>query len=341
MYHIFTKEKLRGLMMKFEQKLSLLFEDINIPEVFISEYFCNANGDYIKVYIYLLFLCKYNCEISALDLSKKLSLPIKTVESALKYWEEQDVIIKKNKTYELADLKKVAVNKLYTPKLSSSPEEAVENNSKNILRTQAINEINNSFFQGVMSPTWYTDIDYLFTKYQFDEDVMVALFRYCFDRQALHKNYLYAVAEGWSSNNIKTNNDLEKYYLEQEQTTKLKKSISKKLGITRNLSQYEEAYIEKWTKDYNYSMDVLEIALKKTTSKTNFSFDYLDKIISDWHDKSLITSEDVNSYLKEQKQKAKELKAMQNNISNGQISMQKYFDDNNKDIDLTQFYYNP
>ena len=326
--------------MKFEQNLSLLFEDLKIPEVFISEYFCSANSDYVKIYIYCLFLCKYNSEISPLDLSKKLSIPLKTVEAGLKYWEEQNVIIKKNTVYELADLKKLEVNKLYTPKLTSSPEDAIESNSKNILRTQAINDINSSFFQGVMSPTWYTDIDNMFKKYCFDEDVMVALFRYCFDRQALHKNYLHTVADAWFSSKIKTMNDLEKYYLEVEQLNKLKKNISKKLGITRNLSQYEEAYIEKWTNDYNYSMDIIEIALKKTTSKTNFSFDYLDKIITDWHDKNLNTADDITTYLKEQKQKAKELKALQATINPDQISLQKYFDNTNQYQDVSKYYAN-
>ncbi len=189
------EEVFKERKMKFEQNLSQLFEDIHLPEIFISEYFCNANSDYIKVYIYCLFLCKYGSEISPLDLSKKLSLPIKTVESAFNYWEEQKLMIKKNTTYELADVKKIEMNKLYSPKLTSSPEEAVNATTKNVLRTQAVNEINSTFFQGIMSPTWYTDIDTMFRKYAFDEDVMVALFRYCFDRQALHKNYLHTVAE--------------------------------------------------------------------------------------------------------------------------------------------------
>lgn len=323
--------------MKFEQNLSMLFSDINLPEVFVSEYLCSANGDYVKIYVYCLFLCKYDSEISPLDLSKKLSLPLKTVELGLKYWEEQGVLIKKNKVYELADLKKIEIDKLYKPKLTSSMEDAIEGNNKNILRTQAINEINCSFFQGVMSPTWYTDIDNLFTKYHFDEDVMIALFRYCFDRQALHKKYLYAVAEGWASNKVQTMNDLERYYLEVEKSSKIKKSISKKLGITRNLSQYEEAYIEKWTVDYNYSMDIIELALKKTTSKTNFSFDYIDKMITDWHEKSLLTTEDISAYLKEQKQKQKEMK----NFDSQQMTIQKYVDtQTNQYNDLSKFYAN-
>ena len=324
--------------MKFEQNLSMLFSDLNLPEVFVSEYLCSALGDYVKIYIYCTFLCKYNSEISPLDLSKKLSLPLKTVELGLKYWEEQGALIKKNQIYELADLKKIEIDKLYKPKLTSSVEDAIEGNTKNILRTQAINEINASFFQGVMSPTWYTDIDNLFTKYRFDEDVMIALFRYCFDRQALHKKYLYAVAEGWASNKVQTMNDLERYYLEVEKSNKIKKNISKKLGITRNLSQYEEAYIDKWTVDYNYSMDIIELALKKTTSKTNFSFDYIDKMISDWHEKNLLTTDDVSSYLKEQKQKMKELKNIENQQ---QMTIQKYVDtQTNQYADLNKFYAN-
>ncbi len=326
--------------MKFEQNLSLIFEDLNIPEVFVSEYFCSANSDYIKVYIYCLYLCKYHSEITVLDLSKKLSLPIQSVEQAFKYWEEQGVMIKKNKSYELCDLKKIEVNKLYNPKLSMTPEEALEGTGKNILRTQAINDINSTFFQGIMSPSWYTDIDMLFKKYSFDEDVMIALFRYCFDRQALHKNYLCAVAEGWASNKIKTMNDLEKYYLEAEQSNKIKKTISKKLGISRNLSQYEEAYIEKWTNDYKYGMDIIEIALKKTTAKTNFSFDYLDKIITDWHEKNFSTQEQIQSYLKEQKIKAKEIKAMQAKANPDQVSLQKFFDSNDQYSDISSFYAN-
>ena len=324
--------------MKFEQNLSMLFSDLNIPELFISEHLCSANGDYIKIYIYCLFLCKYSSEITPLDLSKKLSLPLKTIELGLQYWQEQNVMIKKNKTYELCDLKKIELDKLYKPKLTSSLEDAIEGNTKNILRTQAINEINAAFFQGVMSPTWYTDIDNLFSKHHFDEDVMIALFRYCFDRQALHKKYLYAVAEGWANNKVRTMNDLERYYLEVEKSNKIKKNISKKLGITRNLSQYEESYIDKWIVDYQYSMDIIEIALKKTTSKTNFSFDYIDKMITDWHEKNLLTPDDVSSYLKEQKQKNKEMKALENQQ---QITIQKYVDTQTHQYDdLTKFYAN-
>ena len=118
--------------MNFEQDVSLLFEDFNIPEVFVSEYICAANGDYVKIYLYCCYLCKHKIDISPLDMSKKLNIPISSVEEGLKYWEENGVLLKKGQSYVLANLKQIELNKLYKPKLSISAEEAIENTEKNI-----------------------------------------------------------------------------------------------------------------------------------------------------------------------------------------------------------------
>ena len=66
--------------MKLEQNdKSMLFSSTEIPDVFFTEYLSQANGDYVKVYLYLLFLSKYDKDIKINDLSKKLALPLKTI----------------------------------------------------------------------------------------------------------------------------------------------------------------------------------------------------------------------------------------------------------------------
>ena len=287
--------------MKLEQSdKNFLFSETKLPDVFFTEYMSQANGDYIKVYLYIVFLSKYNKEVKINDVSKTLNIPFKTIQEAIAYWEEQEVLIKKNNGYIVVDLQEKELNKLYSPRLSSTPENALSN-AKNQYRAKAIEDINNTCFQGMMSPSWYNDIDLWFNKYCFDEPVMIALFRYCLERSALHRNYIQAVAEGWHKNNIKTYTDLENYYAKQEKLSLIKKQISKKLGLSRPLTQYESAYIEKWVVDYSYTMDIIEIALKKTTSKSNFNFDYLDKLISNWHEHNLLTTTDVNNYLAQMK----------------------------------------
>jgi len=55
--------------------------------------------------------------------------------------------------------------------------------------------------------------------------------------------------------------------------------------------------------DYNYDFDIIELALKKTTSKTNPNFDYLDSIITDWHNNNFKTKEEIMSYEAARKKK--------------------------------------
>ncbi len=296
--------------MKLEQNdLSMIFSTTEIADVFFTEYLSQASGDYIKVYLYIVFLSKYGKDVKLNDLSKKLALPLKTIQDALKYWEDADVIIKKSTGYIVNNLQEIELHKLYKPKLSSKVD--VEKSSQNQYRAKAIEDINSSFFQGVMSPSWYNDIDLWFKKYGFDEQVMIALFRYCFNRSALHRNYIMAVADAWHKSNIKTWTDLDMYYEKQEKLNIIKKSISKKLGLNRLLTQYEEAYIEKWIVDFGFSLDVIELALKRTTSKSNPSFDYIDKILCDWNDRTLKTVNDVQNFLEQMKIKKVEIKNLE------------------------------
>ena len=283
--------------MNIEQKdKSLLFSKTEIPDVFFTEYLPLANGDFVKVYIYMLFLSNYGKDANITDLSKILALPYNTIQDALKFWEEQGVIIKKTNGYSLVNLQEIELSKLYNPKLTSSSED-IKLTEKSKYRAHAIDSINNQFFQCLLSPSWYTDIDLWFNKYGFDEQVMIALFNYCADNRALHRNYIQTVADAWAKNNIKTFNDLDDYFARNDKINILKKEISKKLRLQRNFNTFEEDYITKWNQDFGYGMDIIEIALKRSTSKVNAGFDYYDKLLTDWHQKGLNSAYDVQAHL--------------------------------------------
>lgn len=280
-------------------------------------------GDFIKVYLYIVFLSKYGKDIKINDLAKKLSLTFPVIQDALKYWEEQGVITKKGNGFIINNLQELELHKLYKPNVSLSSED-IERNEKNETRARLVETINNTYFQGIMSPSWYADIDLLFKKYGFDEQVMMALFNYCFQRSALHEAYLMKVAEGWGSSNVKTFSDLEVYYQKQQAELQIEKTIQKKLGIPRPLTEYEKGYVQKWTGDFGYSLDVIEIALKKTTSKTNISFDYLDKTITDWHTRELKTSDDVQNYQIQYKNQMKKNKELEKQVKYNNFEQRTY-----------------
>ena len=44
-------------------------------------------------------------------------------------------------------------------------------------------------------------------------------------------------------------------------------------------------------------MDIIELALKKSTSKVNAGFDYYDKLLTDWHSKGLNSVYDIQAHM--------------------------------------------
>lgn len=309
--------------MKLEQsEIPLLFSETVVPDIFFAEYLSQMPGNCIKVYLYLVFLSKYNKDIKLNDLSKKLSLPLKEINDSISYLDTNGLLIKKETGYIVSNLQEITLHKLYKHNLTVSPEK-VADVAKNKARAEVIEHINNAYFQGIMGPSWYNDIDLWFTKYNFDDEVMISLFDYCFSRSALHKKYVQTVAEAWHNNKIQTWNDLDLYYQKQEKLIKIKRTIQKKLG-KQSLTQYEEAYIEKWVIDFGYELNIIEIALRRTLYKTSPTFEYINNVITDWHDRNLKTPNEVLAFIEQRNKQKKETKQLEKQVAKASFEQRQY-----------------
>jgi DnaD/phage-associated family protein len=315
--------------MFFESYKSILYSDTQVPDIFITEYMPLLNCDSVKVYLYCLFLSKHGKNASTEEFAKSLGLETVKVKECITQLENLGVLSWKENGIVLHDLKEKEIKKMYRLKTTSTPEEAISNCRKNKKRNQIIYTINNTFFQGVMSPSWYTDIDAWFDRYKFDEDVMLSLFQYCFDQKGLVKPYIEKVAENWKSRNIRNSFDLDNYSIEYKKFKDVRGKIVKKLKLNRNLTEYEEEYVTKWVMDYGYNFEIIELALKKTTSKTNPNFNYLNSIISDWHNNNLKTKEDILKYeaARKIKNSAKKTNAVSPVPQKENYEQRKYNDD--------------
>lgn len=98
-----------------------------------------------------------------------------------------------------------------------------------------IEKINQIYFCGVMSLSWYSNIDKMFNVYGFSREVIEELFKYCNDKNKLNNNYVLTVAESWHNSKIKTNEDL-KEFLENK---KAKNIIDSRIeNIIKNMINY-------------------------------------------------------------------------------------------------------
>lgn len=282
--------------MYFEDSKSLLYSDTAVSDIFISQYMPSMDSTSVKVYLYMLFLCKHNKKASTDEISKTLNLTLEDVKAALINLDNLEVVNWIEDKIQLNDLKDAEIKRMYRLKSISTPVQANENFEKNKSRNNTLSAINSKFFQGLMAPNWYLTIDNWFTIYKFDEDVMYTLFKYCHDNNTFHKSYIEAVASNWHRRGIQNFFDLEKYFEEMAQVRGIKGTIIKKLRLRRALTEYENEYVEKWVIEYKYSFDVIEIALKKTVGKTNPDFKYLNTVLTRWHELGLITAQEIMGY---------------------------------------------
>ncbi|EPR14401.1 DnaD domain protein [Ruminiclostridium papyrosolvens] len=282
--------------MYFEDFKSLLYSDTLVSDIFISQYMPSMDSTCVKVYIYMLFLCKHNKKVTSDELAKTLNLSLDEVKSALTNLDNLEVITWVEDKIQLSDLKEAEIQRMYKLKSVSTPEQANANFEKNKSRNNTLAAINSKFFQGLMAPNWYLTIDNWFTIYKFDEDVMYTLFKYCHDNNTFHKSYIEAVATNWHRRGIQNFFDLEKYFEDMSQVRGIKGTIIKKLRLRRALTEYESEYVERWVIDYKYGFDVIELALKKTVGKTNPDFKFLNSVLTRWHDLGLVTVEEILGY---------------------------------------------
>ena len=309
--------------MKLTQSdLPLLFSETIIPDIFFAEYLSQMPATSVKVYLYIIFLSKYEKDAKLNDLSKNLALPLKDINDAFAYLEENGFIIRKENGFIISNLQEQTLNKLYKPNLTMSPEK-VADIAKNKARAKIIEHINNTYFSGIMGPSWYNNIDIWLTKYNFDDQVLISLFDYCFRRSALNMKDVQTVAEAWGSNKIQTWEDLDSYYQKQDALVKIKKTIAKKLG-KQTLTQYEEAYIEKWLLDYGYNLDIIEIALKRSVYKSNPTFEYFNNIITNWHERGLKTPEEVYAFIEQREKQRKDTKQLEKQVNKASYEQRQY-----------------
>lgn len=277
--------------MKFIQKNKLELGDTLVPDLFILNNMKSLNEVDLKVYIYILYLLKKGVEVDSEMIIKDLDLTQEEFKTSIEVLQAEEVLQKTTRGIIVVDLKEAEINKSYTPKFDNR-----QKRYENVIdekRKAAVDAICESFFNGLMTFNWSTDIGNLFNMYGFAEEVMIALFQYCKERNALNRKYVFAVAETWHNGGVKTFEELESFLDNYDKFSKIKQKISKSLNLGRNLSKYEEVYVKKWIEEYNYDFSIIEEGLKRSTSTTNPTIKYIDAIITSWYKKGFTSVEEI------------------------------------------------
>lgn len=151
-----------------------------------------------------------------------------------------------------------------------------------------------------------TDIslfDRLHKEYDFSYELIEYLVEYCVELGKKSIRYIETVALSWARDGKMSVAELKE---ESKAFRKENRAVMKAFGITgRVLGDKERSFVDKWLKEQHFNLDVVIEACDNTmTAIQGPSFEYTDKILSEWKKAGVVTVEDARKVSEEYKKAA-------------------------------------
>ena len=297
----------------------LTLQNASVPEVtllsntFIDFYMPEANGEFVKVYIYLLrSLSQAPVSFSLAQMADRLLCTERDILRALKYWAKQGLL-----SLDFTDNKKLCGIALLAPAVpsgtqetpSSTPEQPADGDnvsSPQALTPERVSQLKQNedivqllyiaeqYLGKTLSATEMQKILFFYDGLGLSADLIEYLIEYCVSRNHKSIRYIETVATAWAQEGITSVEEAKK---SSSRYNKEYFSILKALGITnRNPVETEITLMDTWLKTYGFSIEIIQEACNRTVLQTGqASFQYADKILEGWKKKEVRNLEDIRS----------------------------------------------
>lgn len=301
-----------------------------VSNQFIDHYMTAANGEYVKIYLYLLrCMGSSDASFSLSAAADKFEHTEKDIQRALKYWEKMNLLrLEYDGDKKLSGIRFLDSGQKTLDQKESMPEHSLvqassfspaslqtattEQKAPPIQPSPArpsytaaqlaafrekdtISELLFVTEHYLKRPLTSTDIQTIF--FWYDElkltvEIIEYLIEYCVGKGHTSMRYMDKVAISWQEDGIRT---IEQAKRASSAYSKLHFSVMKALGISgRNLVASETACIDKWDKTYGFTPDIITEACRRTISATHQpSFEYADGILRKWYEQGVHHLKDV------------------------------------------------
>lgn len=309
------------LQKPFQSEVTLL------SNIFIDDYMPEANGEFVKVYIYLLrALSTTPVSFSLEEMADHLLCTERDILRALKYWARQELL-----ALDFTDDKSLRAIALLPPRSKAPASETAGSSvpkqpapartaplTPDRVRELKQNEeiiqllyIAEQYLGKTLSPSEIQKLLFFYDGLGFSTDLIEYLLEYCVSRSHKSIRYMETVALAWAQEGISTVAEAKKT---NARYSKDYYSILKALGITnRSPVETEVTLMDTWLKTYGFSLAVIQEACTRTVLQTGqASFQYADKILEGWKKKQVKSLEDIQALdaeYKKRKQEKKQAKA--------------------------------
>lgn len=296
-----------------------------ISNAFIEHFMLDANGSYVKVYLYLSKCIQSGgIDISIPFLADKTDSTERDIIRALQHWEKKGLIkiILDNVTEQISSIQMLNPDDVYQAAKSAS---YIDDTAEDIASTSQIpfsskekksDSVNSvsvsaeqrkelaanqdfqfalqaiqSFLERPFKSNEIELISYLYGTLHFSSELLIHLYDYCISLGKSNSNYIQAVALSWHEQGVKSPEDAKKVTTDYNTAYT---AISKALGLGRPLAIIEKQFVERWQKEWMIDLSVIIEACNRTMLKIQKAdFKYIEGILDNWHKSGIKTLLDV------------------------------------------------
>lgn len=308
-----------------------------VSDIFIDRYMPKANGEFVKVYLYLLrAIGSGNGVASISDIADHFSNTENDVIRALNYWasmgilklstdaqgnitalnvpvltdngaagavgtdmtvngnvqgaDSADRVMTANAQGTTADSSKAAgAPRIEKRKEYTLDEIKVFRNDPDVSELFFIIE---TYLKHTLSSSDTNLVLYWLDELHFAPDLIEYLVEYCITKGHSSLRYMDKVALGWADAGIST---VEQAKDDAAAHSQIYYAVMKALGITgRNLVDSEITFINKWSGEYGFDIELIKEACGRTISNIHQpSFEYTDSILNNWRKKNVHSKKDI------------------------------------------------
>ena len=288
-----------------------------VSNIFLDEYMPEANGAYVKIYLYLLLCIKSGADaLSVSSIADRFEHTENDVHRALAYWEKLNLLrLEHNEKKELSGIclleprhkSPARLTDTLAPSGSISPAQPLKEASppaktayspRRLARFQEQEDIRQLLFISEqyigrpLNPSEISTILYFYDGLSFSVELIEYLIEYCVTRGHKNLRYMESVALAWHKAGYQT---VEQAKKESSLFSQTYFAVLKAFGIKgRNPVESETGYVDKWIKTWGFSLELVLEACGRTMSKIHEpSFEYTDSILNGWRLENAMSLEEV------------------------------------------------
>ena len=289
-----------------------------LPNDFIDNYMIDANGEFVKVYLFLLRHLDDPCSsITISTIADCLNNTENDILRAFRYWESTGLLcVERDADGRITGLEmqktarpgrtSVAEPAADTPQETTAPVRKTPAAPRTKAKAVPIDSfraqkeiksllfIAEQYLGKTLTHNEMETITYFYDTLHMSADLIEYLLESCVENGHKSMHYIQKVAFSWAEAGIETISQA------KEQSALYSRNcytVLNAFGIkNRGPAASELTYIKKWAEEYGFAPDIIEEACRRTIAATHQpSFEYADKILTKWHGRNIRHLKDVSS----------------------------------------------